>query len=291
MAESPAHKFGQLIGGLVEAVIKPQLETFCQGHDLYLDYQGRQRPARASRKVIWQDLYGNKHDLDFVIERHGSETTIGEPVAFIEVAWRRYTRHSRNKAQEIQGAILPLAETFRWNNPFLGVVLAGVFTEGSLAQLRSLGFRVLYFPYETLVTAFAAEGVDVEFDEDTPDDLFRAAVHRIQAVSPRALERIKQRLVEANQDQINEFFAALRYRLERQIVRVFVIPLYGRSNQFLTVTAALNFLDAHNVAEGASEFRRYEVEIEFSNGDKVQGAFETKWGAREFLERMAGRPY
>lgn len=116
-------------------------------------------------------------------------------------------------------------------------------------------------------------------------------MHRIQAVSPRALERIKQRLVEANQDQINEFFAALRYRLERQIVRVFVIPLYGRSNQFLTVTAALNFLDAHNVAEGASEFRRYEVEIEFSNGDKVQGAFETKWGAREFLERMAGRPY
>jgi len=78
---------------------------------------------------------------------------MGTPAAFIEVAWRRYTKHSRNKAQEIQGAILPLAEKFRWSNPFLGAVLAGVFTDGSLEQLRSLGFHVLYFPYETLVTA------------------------------------------------------------------------------------------------------------------------------------------
>jgi hypothetical protein len=43
-----------------------------------------------------------------------------------------------------------------WNNPFLAAVLAGVFTTGSLEQLRSLGFQVLYFPYETLIAAFAS---------------------------------------------------------------------------------------------------------------------------------------
>src|SRR3972149_4853370 len=118
MAESPAHKFGQVIGGVLESGIRPQLEEFCHQQGLYLDHQHKDRPARRGRKVTWADDYGNAHDLDFVIEREGTDQTIGQPVAFIEVAWRRYTKHSRNKAQEIQGAILPLAEKYRWNNPF-----------------------------------------------------------------------------------------------------------------------------------------------------------------------------
>jgi len=180
MAESPAHRFGQVIGELLEAVVRPQLESFCQAQGLYLDHQNKPRPARRGRKVSWEDPYGNIHDLDFVIERKGTDKSIGQPVGCIEVAWRRYTKHSRNKAQEIQGAILPLAEKYRWNNPFLGTVLAGVFTEGSLEQLRSMGFHVLYFPYETLVTAFQTEAIDVRFDEDTPDETFRQTVLQIE---------------------------------------------------------------------------------------------------------------
>lgn len=267
------------------------MEAFCREKGLYLDHRSRERSARAGRKVVWQDQYGNEHDLDFVIERHGTDTTIGDPVGFIEVAWRRYTKHSRNKAQEIQGAILPLAEKYGWNNPFLGVVLAGAFTAGSLDQLRSLGFRILYFPYDTLVSAFAAEGLTIGFDETTPDEVFRAAAERIGTADQNMLERIKQRLIEAHREQINDFFAALSYRLGRQVVRVLVIPLYGRSNQFATVEAALRFLDSHSIYEGSSEFRRYEVQIEFSNGDKIQGSFESQYGAKEFLEQVAGRAY
>jgi hypothetical protein len=284
MAESPAHKFGQLIGGLVESVIRPQLEAFCQQHGLYLDHQGRDRPARRGRKVAWQDQYGNTHDLDFVIEQHGTDETIGEPVAFIEVAWRRYTKHSRNKAQEIQGAILPLAEKYRWNNPFLGTVLAGVFTEASLEQLRSLGFHVLYLPYETLVKAFAEERIDIQFDESTSDEVFRACADRIESASESVLTNIKKRLILANQEQLTGFFADLNYRLGRTVVRVVVIPLYGRSSQFANIEAALRFLDAHSIYEGSGEFRRYEIKIEFSNDDLVHGSFDSKYGAREFLE-------
>src|SRR3989338_7558643 len=172
MAESPAYRFGQVIGELLESVVLPQLESFCATQSLYLDHQKKDRPARAGKKVAWTDEVGNTHDLDFVIERDGTDQKIGSPLAFIESAWRRYTKHSRNKAQEIQGAILPLAEKYRWNNPFLGTVLAGVFTEGSLDQLRSLGFQVLYFPYESLVAAFQSEGIDMAFDEDTAHRTF-----------------------------------------------------------------------------------------------------------------------
>src|SRR6266705_6679190 len=148
MAESPAHRFGQIIGELLESVILPQLAAFCQKQGLYLDHQKRIRPARTGKKVSWTDQYGNTHDLDFVIERDGTDEKVGTPLAFIESAWRRYTKPSRNKAQEIQGAIIPLAERYKNSSPFMGVVLAGVFTRGALTQLQSSGFCVLYFSYE-----------------------------------------------------------------------------------------------------------------------------------------------
>lgn len=283
MAESPAHKFGQLIGGLLESVVQPPLTEFCERHSLYLDCQSQKRPVRQGRKVSWEDSYGNRHDLDFVIEWEGSDAKYGQPVAFIEVAWRRYTKHSRNKAQEIQGAILPLAERYKWNNPFLGVVLAGEFTLGSLEQLRSLGFHVLYFPYATLVAAFASEGIDIRFDEDTPDEEFRRVANVIIASSAAIKQRIKDHLIQSNAPQIAEFFTALHARFGRSVQRVLIIPLYGRVNEFVSIESALQFLEVHPIYEGSGEFRKYEVIIEFSTDDKIDAFFTSKQKAREFL--------
>lgn len=287
MAESPSHKFGQIIGNLLEAVIEPFLSSFALERNLYLDHQKKPRKSRKGKKVTWEDPYGNVHDLDYVLERDGNDTITGVPVAFIEVAWRRYTKHSRNKAQEIQGAILPLAERFQWSNPFLGAVLAGVFTEGSLGQLRSLGFQVLYFPYETLVAAFAKEGIDIAFDETTPDAAFRECVEKIEAASGRKMERIKRHLVVANQEDLDRFMEALNERLDRMVERVVIIPLYGRSNEFITIDAAIKYLNEHRIYEGSGEFRKYEVFVTFSNGDRVEGAFKAKDKVMEFLRFVA----
>ena len=287
MAESPAHRFGQLIGELLESVVRPQLEKFCEEQGLYLDHQKRERPARSGKKVSWTDQYGNAHDLDFVIEKEGSDYHIGKPLAFIESAWRRYTKHSRNKAQEIQGAILPLAEKYRWNNPFLGAVLAGIFTEGSLDQLRSLGFQILYFPYESLVAAFESEGIDIAFDESTPDHVFRKTTNRIESAPPRQMQRVRKHLVKVNQAAIESFFESLRRRLRRHVTRVVVIPLYGRLNEFTSIEAALRFLDGHVVSKVSGDFRKYEIRVEFSNGDKVEAFIEAKNKVKEFLEFVA----
>ncbi len=287
MAVSPAHRFGQVVGELLESVVLPQLERFCQSQGLYLDHQKKDRKARRGRKVTWEDHYNNSHDLDFVIERDGTDHGLGQPLAFIEVAWRRYTKHSRNKAQEIQGSILPLAEKFKWNNPFLGTILAGEFTTGSLEQLKSLGFHVLYFPYETLVAAFAAESIDIKFDESTPDEDFRKCTEQIANTSEDAMQRIKEHLIQSNRVQIDEFFAALNKRLGRNVHRVLVIPLYGRVNEFATIEGALEFLTQHPIYEGSGEFRKYEIQVDFSNSDKVDAFLSSKQKVREFLEFIA----
>jgi hypothetical protein len=109
MAEAAGHRFGQLIGEYCEKAVEPLLKEFADRHGLFLDKAG-DRPARSGKKVKWIDSYGNSHNLDYVLERGGTPEKVGTPVAFIESAWRRYTKHSRNKAQEIQGAILPIRD-------------------------------------------------------------------------------------------------------------------------------------------------------------------------------------
>jgi hypothetical protein len=287
MAQSPAHKFGQIIGNLLESLLLPKLEEFCSKNSLYLDHHKKRRPARSGKKVTWYDQYGNKHDLDFVIERNGTDEQIGTPVAFIECAWRRYTKHSKNKAQEIQGAILPLLEKHNWNNPFLGVILAGFFTEGSLEQLHSHGFSVLFFPYESLVAAFSSESLDISFDENTPDELFSKAINAINNSPAVMMERIKENLINRNQTIINDFFHKLDNRLGRQIAKVMIIPLYGRVNEFITIKDALLFLDYHSVYEGSGDFQKYEIHVEFSNGDKVDASFKAKDNVKDFLTFVA----
>ena len=150
----------------------PVLQEFCDQRNLYLDIQGERSRVRPGKAVTWLDKYGNTHALDFVIEKGGTATQQGRPVAFVEAAWRRYSRHSRNKAQEIQGAVLPIADKHHWDKPFLGAVLAGEFTEDSFNQLKYVGFKVLYFPYECIVKAFEGVGIDVRFDESTPRQRF-----------------------------------------------------------------------------------------------------------------------
>lgn len=201
MAQSPAHRFGQIIGQVLEEAILPVLQRFAREHHLYLDRKGP-RPCRKGRKCSWVDLNGNFHDLDFVLERGGTPNHVGMPAAFIETAWRRYTKHSRNKAQEIQGALEPLAETYRMAGPFKGAILAGVFTDGALRQLRSLGFTVLYFRYESVVTVCRQFGIDASSDEETLDSEFQVKVDAYERLSQAKRSKLAVALAKAHSSEV-----------------------------------------------------------------------------------------
>jgi hypothetical protein len=283
MAQSPSHRFGQIIGDVLESAIHPIVEAVAKEHGLYLDAK-RPRKARGGKsKVAWIDGKGNTHDLDYVIEAGGTEDTIGAPKAFIEIAWRRYTKHSRNKAQEIQGAIIPLIERYFDSHPFLGVVLAGVFTEGSLNQLRSLGFNVVYFPYESVVAAFASVGIDAAFDEDTPDSHLKRKVTQYGKLKAADRERIAAFSRDRHKADMVTFSAALRTTLTRSIMSVYVLPLHGSPRMLGDVAEAIAFIEAFDESKPCEPFTRYEVGVRYSNGDEIRGQFKDKATAVVFL--------
>lgn len=287
MAESPSHRFGQVIGNLLEEILLPVLEKFCEERRLYLDRHGSRVGVRSGRKVSWEDKYGNNHDLDFVIEKDGAPGKRGRPVAFIEAAWRRYTKHSRNKAQEIQGAILPIAEKYEYDTPFLGAVLAGVFTQGSLDQLKSVGFETLYIPYETIVKAFETVGIDARFDESTSDNEFSACVGRIESLGPNKRKELKESLLTANKPLFDHFFVTLRKKLDRTIGQIVVLPLFGNSTSFGSIAETLDFINNFKMSEASGQFQKYELIVTYSNGDEIRGVFAAKERAVEFLRYVS----
>lgn len=129
MAESPSHKLGQIAGYAMEEAFYDMLLPVAEEFELYVDRQGPRKPARKGKFVQWVDDHQNKHNLDFVLERGGSQDRTGTPAAFIESAWRRYTKHSVNKAGEIANALVPLRRTYVDHRPFLGALVAGEWTQ------------------------------------------------------------------------------------------------------------------------------------------------------------------
>ena len=287
MAESPAHRFGQVVGGLLEEILEASLQAFCEPSGLFLDKHGARSGVRKGRKVTWEDKYGNNHDLDFVIEKSASPAQRGRPIAFIEAAWRRYTKHSKNKAQEIQGAVTPLAETHSLDAPFLGAVLAGEFTSPALDQLRSHGFHVVHFPYLAVVDAFAKVGINAGFDEGTPDHLFAQCVTEIEALSASDRKTVKEAIVASGADQLSNFLASLKRKIDRQIENIVILPMFATLNNFETVGSAASFIKAYNGKPKGGSFQKFEIVARFSNGDRVEGSFTTREDALHFLTYIA----
>ncbi|MEA5503685.1 hypothetical protein VB735_11310 [Halotia wernerae UHCC 0503] len=290
MAQSPSHKFGQNLGKLLEDIVlddilKPRLQEFVQTKNYYLDWQ-RSRLARSGKKVTWEDKYGNKHDLDFVIEIDGTDDQLGRPVAFIESAWRRYTKHSKNKAQEIQGAILPIIELHHLSAPFYGAVLAGDFTKPALAQLRNNGFAIIYIPYKDVVAAFKKIDFDVAFDEETADEIYTKASNALASITSLDKEKLRQALMQVSKQEVDQFMNTLKNCLECYIAKIILIPLFGTRYEFENIDDALTELNTLDINNPSGEFDRFEVIIDYSNNDTIRANFQNKTLLANFLRKL-----
>lgn len=289
MAASPVHKLGQMIGDFIEKYFEGELTSICHERQLYLDVVGKNRAARKGKKVSLNDVYGNKHDLDFLIERGGSESSFGTPAALIECAWRRYTKHSKNKAQEIQGAILPIAEKYKHQKPFLGAILAGVYTDPSVQQLKSCGFEIVYFKYEDIISAFSEVGIDIQYDEQTTDAVAEEIVAKLESLTNKQYQLVFNKVALLSRAEINEFKQRLISSLDRQIIKIILSPLYGTDMSFATLDEAVDYLDTSEFKcqPQNATLKKIFAQVRYSNGDVVSGDFLSTDSVTNFLKKIA----
>lgn len=282
MAQSASHQLGELIGNFFEDTFKTPMKQLVRKNKLFLDTIGP-RGTRKGTKITWEDVNGSKHDLDYVVEKGGSNKKIGNPVAFIELAWRRYTKHSKNKAQEIAGAVNPIAEKYKHLCPFKGAMLAGEFTQNSLDQLRNDGFSVFYVPMAKVVECFADFGIDISYDEDTPENEAEAKVEAFNSI--RNLAQIGRHLIEMCKDELDQFFSEFEIFVNRSIDYVCIFPLHGIPTNLANIDSAIKFVETYDETSAQSAFAFYQICICYTNGSKIEARFNTKKEVLSFLRR------
>lgn len=285
MATAPGHLLGQIIGNVMEEALEPVLQDVAGRHDLYLDSKGPRPGVRPGALVTWTDDLGNSHDLDFVLERGGSSRKPGNPAAFIEAAWRRYTKHSKAKAQEIQGAVLPVLA--KWNNvkPTPAAVVAGQWSAPSLQQMRSSGFVVLHLHFPTTAKVFRDAGIDIEgLGEGTPDDFWQEQCDAYINKTDAEKRELATSLRTAHADEFRDFVTELERRVVRSIDYVVVTPLHGNGRQYASVQDAIQAVRSYSCGVEAAPFLRFEIRIAYTNGDVIQATFGTSVDAVDFLD-------
>lgn len=295
MAESLAHRWGQIIGDGFEMFVRNILGEVAHRHGLYLDFKRPRATRRGQGKVTWQDGYGNRHDLDYVLERGGTEEKLGVPIAFIESAWRRYTKHSKNKVQEIEAAVMPVALTFSRHQPFCGAVLAGEFTRNALQQLESKGFGVLHIPYDSILAAFKELGIDASSEDGvggTTEKQFREKIAKWESLQqPQSTNRLLVKLHALHQREIADFKQRLEAALTRQVASVRLTVLRGHSVECSDVDSAIAYLieeeKSDRMREDGEQREAFEVQVRFNTGARIEATFPKRAESITFLRTFA----
>jgi hypothetical protein len=165
---SAGHKLGQLVGDWFEEYfVHPLLQAVSERLRLFLDSRFQPRAARGE-KIVWQDEDGHAVDYDFVMELDGTKDRLGIPVAFIESFWRRGARHSRDKARDDSGKLLPMRDVHPTAR-FLGMVAGGDFTGPARQFVQQRGIDLFYIPKGKIVEAFSAIGLQMDYPDRLPE--------------------------------------------------------------------------------------------------------------------------
>ncbi|GGF56971.1 hypothetical protein GCM10011519_33650 [Marmoricola endophyticus] len=272
----------------MEQSVEPLLQAVAEEHGLYLDTIGP-RPARDGKRLVtWENDSGGKNNLDFVLERGGTPENFGEPVAFIESAWRRYTKHSVNKAGEITAALLPLLQRHSRSRPFLGAVVSGVWTEGGIGHMVGQGVRVLHIPREVIVDCFARFGIDADYDEHTTIDHLQMQVDAWDALSDSERQSLSRSLMQESPDRYAIFRETLDRHLRRRVSRVLILALHGEQAFFNTAAEAVQSLrEYENTTHEPMLLARIEVQIYYTNEDRIEAQFSEPVEAIAWLESQA----
>jgi len=275
-----------LIGGILEEATEPPLRELVDRHGLFLDVKGLRPGIRDGRLLSLPDADGNFHDLDFVIERSHRPGAVGQYAAFVECAWRRYTKHSKAKAQEIQGAVLPLVRKWAAIGPTPAAVVAGQWSRPSIKQLESSGFVVLQLDFQATVDVFASFGVDIKGRDKVPDAFWQRQVDKLRALSSSRARQLAAMLRAENQDDFESFIAELEERIIRHVQAVMFYPIHGRSLELGSLTQAMEAVQAYSTADAVQPFVRFEFEVVYSNGDTIRANYSSVQDSLEFLGRL-----
>ncbi len=284
---SSGHKLGQLIGDWYEEYfVLPLLQEAGRQLGLFVDSRFINRKVRES-KILWNDIYGNSTDYDYVLELNGANDTLGIPVAFIECFWRRGSRHSKDKARDDSGKLVPMRDTYPTAR-FLGIVAAGDFTAPARELVKSREIDLFYIPKEKIVSAFSSCGLVMDYPDKLPEKEKAKIVKKFdRQFSAKKKNEVQQALCEGiGKPTITSYIDRIRATLSalpqeiRLILRHDSMPV-----TFETVEKATIFLKSPNF-HMASPMESYLYQVTYSDGSEFEKSVSSLDGLKLLHEQI-----
>ncbi|MDB9303867.1 hypothetical protein PN488_05685 [Nodularia spumigena CS-591/12] len=96
-----------------------------------------------------------------------------------------------------------------------------------------------------------------------------------------------QQFAQVSQEEVDRFMETLRNSLERYISEIILIPLFGNRYKFDTVNDAIIGLNTINLDSPVGEFEKFEVLVDYNNGDTIRATFQNQNLLTDFLEKLA----
>lgn len=274
---SSGHKLGQLIGDWYEEYfVLPLLQDAANSLELYVDSRFIERTCRESAKIIWKDIDGNSVDFDYVLELDGTDTIFGVPVAFIECFWRRGERHSKDKARDDSGKLMPMRDTYPTAR-FLGIVSAGNFTEPARELVKSRGIDLFYVPKNKIIESFYSCGLTIDYPDRANENEKSSIVAAFEEqfceskkldVRRALIDLIGIASIKSYVSRVNSYLSALPQEI-RFILRQDSMPII-----FKSIHSASEFLTNPNF-NMAAPVESYVYQITYSDGTEFSKAVES----------------
>ncbi|MGK7947002.1 MAG: hypothetical protein AB4058_21290 [Microcystaceae cyanobacterium] len=284
---SSGHKLGQLVGDWFEEYfVFPLLQKVGQELELFVDSRFVKRTVRTG-KIIWYDIDGNAVDYDAVLELRGSATKRGVPVAFIECFWRRGSRHSKDKARDDSGKLLPMKETYPTAR-FLGIISGGDFTKPARELVKTRGIDLFYIPKTKIVQAFQDCGLIIDYPDKMPEGEKAKLVENFELLfSDLKKIEVRDKLHElVGTTVINGYVDRVRATLSSlpQEIR-FILRNNSQPICFKSVSTASNFLE-NPTFKMDSPIKTYVYEVSYSDGSEFIKEVSTLNELRELHEEI-----
>ena len=97
-------------------------------------------------------------------------------------------------------------------------------------------------------------------------------------------------LLKAHKAGVDHFLKSLTAAVYRQIERIVVLPLHGKTVELRTVDDAVKFIQDYGDKCGGGPVERYEILIRYNNGDRIEAIFRDKASAIKYLRTYQPLP-
>ena len=166
---------------------------------------------------------------------------------------------------------------------FKEAISSGLFSEGALGQLRSLGFNAVYFPCSLVTETFTQVGIDATYYEDALDTIFQQKVDDWEALLDTRKTRVQVAILESAVSGLDKSKVSLAESVSVITQDIIVLQLHGQQYEATSINEALALLEAYEETRTLPRFERYQIHIRFNNGSETVGKFDCKPSAVEFL--------